>query len=543
LNAFIRRLLAVIVLFAGFAAAGQAAPDASRNRQPVVVYGDRLFFVTASSEEAAVRRADTIADRIEAAAADESIAVDDITSTIDGSSAKISAGPRTIFILSGADAAGIDRTLPEAADSVVRVIRAAVAGHRQERTPRAMAMHAAISLGAFLGLVAATIAAWRLMGRLVQVFYAKSVRSRPVDVVAGVELPLKPLVEVAVSLVRLVRLIVIGGMAYFCISFILRQFPSTRSLSGALVGPFFSALAAFVTGFVAWLPQLAIIILIAFVGYEASTFLRVVRDEMTAGRFNVHGFESDWIEPTYRLLSFGVLVFAVMAILPHLPGFDSPSFKAVGLVLSALVTFGSATTISNVLAGVVLIYAPSFRVGDFVKIGDAEGEVISKQLFVTQIRTLKNVVITIPNLSVAGATVFNFSSMPLRGSLPLIVHSTVTLGYDVPWRNIHEALIAAAAKTVNIVAEPAPFVLQTALNDFNVAYQINAYTRLPLLIPRISSELHGNIQDECNARGIEILSPGYQAIRDGNHSTIPEDQLPVGYTAPGFRVDLNGDAR
>lgn len=79
-------------------------------------------------------------------------------------------------------------------------------------------------------------------------------------------------------------------------------------------------------------------------------------------------------------------------------------------------------------------------------------------------------------------------------------------------------------------------MLQTHLNDFNVSYQLNAYTAQPHLMPLIYSELHQNIQDHCNAAGIEILSPSFSALRDGNPSTIPASYLPEDYSPPGFKV-------
>jgi small-conductance mechanosensitive channel len=122
----------------------------------------------------------------------------------------------------------------------------------------------------------------------------------------------------------------------------------------------------------------------------------------------------------------------------------------------------------------------------------------------------------------------------------LIVHTTVTIGYDVPWKNMHQALIDAALKTDMLLKDPKPFVLQTSLDDFYVSYQINAYTREASKQALLYSNLHQNIQDVCNERGIEILSPHYRAARDGNSTTIPSDYLPKDYVAPSFTVKIEG---
>jgi small-conductance mechanosensitive channel len=515
-----------------------AAPAcAAAVQAPVVVFGNTLFVVTGATEAAASRRASTIAARISTAIADPTATPDAVHATVTDAGATIAVGDTTLFYFTSADAATVDRSVSDAAGIAVDRIKRAIKNYQDDRSPESIAIHAAIALAALAGLIAVTWLIWRLSSRLVDAFQQKSVRSNAVGLGAGVQVPLRPVIEIAVSALRVLRLVVVGFLCYLCVSFVLKQFVLTRDLADALIGPFVGAITAFITGFVAWLPQFAIIVVIGFIAYEATTFLRVVRDEMQAGRFEVRGFESDWIEPTYRLIAFAIWVVTIMAVLPHIPGFDSPSFKAVGLLLSALLTFGSAATISNILAGVVLTYAPSFRTGDYVKVGDAEGEVVSRTLFITQIRTLKNVVVSMPNASVIGATVFNYSAMALRGGSPLILNSTVTIGYDVPWRDMERALIDAALATPHVVALPAPFVLQTSLNDFNVAYQINAYSNEPLLLAQTYSALHANIQDTCNARGIEILSPGYSALRDGNHTTIPASYLAGDYRAPGFRVD------
>jgi small-conductance mechanosensitive channel len=164
-----------------------------------------------------------------------------------------------------------------------------------------------------------------------------------------------------------------------------------------------------------------------------------------------------------------------------------------------------------------------FKKGDRVKIGEVVGDVIEKSLLVTRVRTTKNEIISIPNSTVMSSHTINFSSdAPEKG---LIIYTTVTIGYDVPWRDMHQALIDAALKTELVLKEPTPFVLQTSLDDFYVSYQINAYIREANKQATIYSNLHQNIQDVCNERGIEIMSPHYRSARDGNMTTIPANYL------------------
>lgn len=187
----------------------------------------------------------------------------------------------------------------------------------------------------------------------------------------------------------------------------------------------------------------------------------------------------------------------------------------------------------------ILTYIRAFKLGDRVKVGDTIGDVLESNLLITRVRTIKNVDITVPNSMMLGSHISNFSSS--SKDTGLILHTTVTIGYDAPWRQVHELLISAALATENILEQPKPFVLQTSLDDFYVSYQINAYTDKPSIMARTYSLLHQNIQEKFNEGGVEIMSPHYSSLRDGNQTTIPESYLPDSYIPPSFRV--KGDSQ
>lgn len=276
--------------------------------------------------------------------------------------------------------------------------------------------------------------------------------------------------------------------------------------------------------------------MIIFVFRYVFRALNFLKTEVEKGNLEINGFYKDWANPTYQIIKVIVFAFMVIVIFPYLPGSDSPIFQGVSVFLGFLFTFGSAGSLSNVMAGLVLTYMRLFKIGDRVKIGDVTGDVIEKSLLVTRVRTIKNEIISIPNSTVMSSHTINYSSdAPDKG---LIIHTTVTLGYDVPWRDVQTTLIDAALKTDLILKEPSPFVLQTSLDDFYVSYQINAYVREANKQATIYSNLHQNIQDLCNERGIEILSPHYRAARDGNMTTIPANYLDKDYKAPSFNVNI-----
>ena len=227
--------------------------------------------------------------------------------------------------------------------------------------------------------------------------------------------------------------------------------------------------------------------------------------------------------------------------MPFLPGFKSPAFQGVSIVVSALLTLGAANAVSNIIGGFIVVYTRSFQIGDMIKIGDLVGIVLEKDVLVTRICTPKNVVITIPNSTILGSNIINYSTFAkdLGDSTGLVLHTTITLGYDIPWQKVHNVLIEAAQITPQIASNPAPFVLQTSLNDFNVSYELNAYTDSPEQSPVIYSDLHKNIQDKCNEASIKIMSPSFLALRDGNHITIPENYLADDYETPSFGIDAS----
>jgi small-conductance mechanosensitive channel len=187
------------------------------------------------------------------------------------------------------------------------------------------------------------------------------------------------------------------------------------------------------------------------------------------------------------------------------------------------------------VSGTVLIYTRGFQIGDYVEIGETFGEVVERSLLKTQVRTPLNEIVTIPNSRVLNASIVNYST-DARGR-GLVLNTTVGIGYDVDWRRVHELLVEAARRTEHVLAEPAPYVIQKGLGDFAVSYDLRATTRRADIIPRIRSALESNVLDAFNEAGVEILSPRYAAVRDGNPSTVArrsgdEETAPDGSDSP-----------
>jgi small-conductance mechanosensitive channel len=305
----------------------------------------------------------------------------------------------------------------------------------------------------------------------------------------------------------------------------------TQHLTSILLNPFFATVAYLWHSLLDYIPNLVTIILILFFVRLILRVIRAVFDGISARRISLPNFYPEWADTSFTLTKVLIYALTIVVIFPYLPGSDSPAFQGISIFLGVLFSLGSTSAVANVVAGVVLTYTRAFQVGDQVSISDTRGKVVEKSLFVTRIQTLKNVVVAIPNSMVLGDHIVNFTQNVGRSGL--LVHTTITIGYDVPWKTVNVLLIDAANKTEGILPTPEPFVLQTSLDDNYVSYEINAWTREPETLPRVYSDLHSNILDEFHGHNVEITSPHYRANRDGNDITIPPvDDKDIGGEAP-----------
>ena len=271
---------------------------------------------------------------------------------------------------------------------------------------------------------------------------------------------------------------------------------------------------------VAYLPDLVTLVVILLVGRYVIRLLRFWMVAIGAGGITVEGFEPEWAEPTYKLGRMLIILVVIMISYPYLPGSGSDVFKGFSLFVGALVTLGASSSIANVIAGVILTYTGSFRVGDRVKVGDTVGDVIEKKLFVTRIRTIYNEEVTVPNGLVMQTQIINYTTSSKKGGLALTIEAGI--GYDVDWRTVHELLKNAAAKTEAILEEPEPFVLQHGLGDFAVQYKLVAFTEDARSALKTVSELRQHALDEFNDAGVEIMTPMVHAVRNSPELATPK---------------------
>lgn len=341
--------------------------------------------------------------------------------------------------------------------------------------------------------------------------------------------------HIVLMLLKSLRIFVILLCLYFFLPLILSFFPETRALSSKILDYLISPFATFFHTIIKYIPNFFYIFVIGIIANYVLKLISYVFTLIEQGELKFEWFYDDWARPTYQIVRFLVIVTALISAYPYIPGSSSQAFQGVGLVLGAIISFASSSAISNIVAGVILTYTRAFRLNDRITVGETTGDVVEKTLLVTRVKTIKHVVVTIPNSLVMGAQIVNYSTSADEGE-GVILHTSVTIGYDVPWKLVQSLLIEAALDTEQIQHLPAPFVLKTSLDDWYVSYEINAYTKEPERMALIYSNLHQNILDKFDAAGVEIMSPHYYAMRDGNASTVPSVLGKNGYIPPAFQV-------
>ena len=329
------------------------------------------------------------------------------------------------------------------------------------------------------------------------------------------------------------------ALAYLYAAFVLKLFPWTRPWGETLGIVLVTSVSRVGAALLAAIPSLAVLLAIFIVTRSLSRLVRAFFGAVRDGRVVLLGLHPETAEPSRRIIVVLLWMIALVVAYPYVPGSGSVAFKGISVITGVLFTLGSAGLVGQAMSGLVLMYSRSFRVGDFIQTGGIQGTVVELGLLSTRLRTPKNEFVTLPNNVVVGGAVTDYTAAARHGSA-LLVYSSVTIGYDTPWRRVHELLIAAAGQTAGIRAEPPAFVLQKALDDSYVEYQLNAAIDATEAaeLPWIYGRLHAAIQDAFWAAGVEIMSPTYHAVRDGNTVTIPPEQRPRG-RAPAFRVDVN----
>lgn len=364
---------------------------------------------------------------------------------------------------------------------------------------------------------------WLFRKLKVRIQKLKDTRLKPISIQNYELLDTQRQVNLLIFLSNLLRYVIMLLQLLITVPLLFAIFPQTKGLAYQIFSYIWNPIKNILVGIVDYIPSLFAILIICFAVKYLVRLVHYLSREVEAGRLKFGGFYPDWAMPTYHIIRFLLYAFMIAMIYPYLPGAKSGVFQGISVFIGLIVSLGSSTVIGNVIAGLVITYMRPFKLGDRIQLNDTTGNVIEKTPLVTRIKTPKNEVVTIPNSFIMSSHTVNYSASAREYGL--IIHSEVTIGYDVPWRQVHQLLIEAALNTPGVIDDPRPFVLETSLSDWYPVYQINAYIREADKLAQIYSDLHQNIQDRFNEAGVEIMSPHYMAMRDGNESTIPKDDL------------------
>jgi len=491
-------------------------------RAPVMFDGESLFHVRGVMAYPAEKRAQVIAGRIQAVAADRSVPVDSLRIVQTEHGSDILAGDRFLMTVTETDTKREGVTHQFMAQAVQRRIADAITVYRSERTPHALLVKTAYALGATL-IAGLLLLGVRRVFRWLDGLADRRFRAR----IEGLEAQSYRLVQakqisaavrgLSVSL----RVLSCVAIAYVYLQVVLELYPWSRPLSRRLSAIFLGPLGSMASAVLDAVPNLIFIAILALVTRYLLKLVRLFFDGIAGGTIALAKFDRDWAWPTYRIVRFAVVAFAVVVAYPYIPGSTSPAFQGVSIFIGVIFSLGSSSFISNLIAGYSMTYRRAFRVGDRIQVGDVTGDVTESGLMVTRLRTIKNEEVVVPNSTILSSHIVNYSTLAQKGGL--ILHTTVGIGYETPWRQVEAMLLMAAERTPGLLKDPPPFVLQKALGDFCVTYEINVHCDNAQVMAHLYTDLHRNILDVFNEYNVQIMTPAYE--RDPEQpKVVPKEQ-------------------
>jgi small-conductance mechanosensitive channel len=508
---------------------------------PVVLGNQVLFYLKEevkgySPEE----RAETISERIKKIAQDPEIPIDEVTtSNFTLPITLVSVGDHLLFPVFDQDAKGAGMTREQLAREYAEKLKAAMEKYRKDRSRKSILYGGLYTILATVAFIAFLIFLKRVGTKIDQRIDSQiASRDKGIQVYSFEIIRREQIRVLLTGVVRFIRIFLFFLSVYIYIHLVLSFFPWTRPFAERVWDFVLLPLTAIGRAIAANISNLVFLVILVLIARYILKIMKYFFLAVERGSVRISGFYPEWAKPTYKILSYLVIAFFAVVAFPYIPGSESPAFKGISIFLGVLFSLGSQSTISNMIAGFTLTYRRAFKVGDRVKIGDSTGDVVETRLQVTVVRTIKNEEIVVPNSLIMSNQVINYNTEAKKKGL--ILHTSVTIAYDAPWRKVHELLLKAARGTPGVLSDPPPFVLQTSLDDFYVTYELNAYTDKPQEMDETYSLLHQNIQDVFNEGGVEIMSPHYTQLRDGNKVAIPESYLPQDYVPGAFRILQTG---
>jgi small-conductance mechanosensitive channel len=508
-------------------AGSKSVSNAEVRLAEVVVDGETLFSVRGVTAHPAEVRASQIEERIRTLAANPKVNAESLRVEEHPGASWIMADGQRIMAVLDEDAAVEEIARGPLAELHRARIWQAIELYRSDRHPDYLLRQGLYATGMTAALLIAA-----LLGRRIERRLRAAIERRYQARIEGLEDRSHHIVKVQqiwralTGFLNLVWGVGLAVMVYAYLTHVLALFPWTRGFARSLFAIALDPLRTMGSGLVAMIPNLVFLAILIVVICYAMKVIRVIFDGLAAGTLVLKGFDPEWAWPTYRLVRILIILFAAVVAYPYIPGSESGAFKGISLFAGVLFSLGSSSLIGNMIAGYTMTYRRAFRLGDRVKIGEHVGDIERMRLLVTHLRTPKNEEVVVPNSTILSNEIVNYSSMAQERGL--ILHTTVGVGYETPWRQVEAMLLEAARRTAGLRPEPVPFVLKQALGDFCVTYEINGYCDKPRSMVLVYTELHGNILDVFNEYGVQIMTPAYEGDPE-EPKVVPKERW---YTAP-----------
>ena len=352
------------------------------------------------------------------------------------------------------------------------------------------------------------------------------------------------IVQAEKSIIGLLWTATIIALLYLWLVYSLGQFSQTASWAEQLQGFLFALFWDFAKGALGAVPGLVAVVIVFLIARWVVRLIRIVFDKVESGGLSLPWLERDTARTTQTLFIMIVWIFALVAAYPYIPGSETDAFKGLSVLIGLMVTLGSTGIINQIISGLFVVYSKSVRATDYVRVGDVEGEVLDVGFLATKLRTARQEEITIPHSVLVGTATTNYSS--LAGDNGMAVTTAVTIGYDVPWRQVHALLQLGAARTGGLRRDPPPRVMQRELSDFYVQYLLLAHLEDGKNRAAVLSDLHGQIQDAFNEFGTQIMSPHFESQPE-KAVFVPKSEwhaAPAGAAgSPAVSADAQQDAK
>ncbi len=498
-----------------------SAPQAQEGvfTAPVVFDGETLFLLRGLSAFPASERASNVERRlVDLAELPELIELEfDVEQNEFGLA--IVANGRFLSVATPADAEFEQVDLEVLAETHLTAIKGAIERYRSGRSDEALIQSAQVAMAWTVAFFVLTFLFLKLRKRVIGFLERLTIRRfTRVEEVTNALVKGKAVAKLLGFAANIVLWVFYLFVLYYYVTFVLLSFAQTRPFAQLLLTYVSQPLIDVTWGIAGFLPNLITMGIILLITRYSIKGLRLFMENVEAGTFEWKDFEPHWVRPTFNIARAIIIAIAIVFIYPLIPGSDSRAFQGLTILAGIMVSLGSNAVVSNMMAGLFVIYRRSTNIGDRIKVGEQVGDVVEIKMMETLIKSVKNEMVSIPNAQLLNSEVVNYSrKIDGRG---LLVHTTVGIGYEEPQDKVEAMLIEAARRTRDLKKSPEPFVLWAQLADYAINYQVNAFTTRGSSLPRILSDLHRNIVDVFNENGVQIMTPSYEA--DPPEPKIPQ---------------------